>query len=174
ALGSLAASRPTVEVSENAAARSEPHGSDGNPEAFPPNSHPHGQTYGEWSAAWWRWAFSIPVDQNPLLNNGDVTVGQTDHVWFLAGTVIATANDQGQIVGQVTRDVTIPSGTALFFPLINTECSTLEGNGTTEQELRACAHMAIDAVPVDSLFTVLDGKSLVNLGDYRAQSPLFT
>jgi len=36
-----------------------------------------GRTYGEWSAAWWQWATSIPVSSNPLFDKGDGNTGQT-------------------------------------------------------------------------------------------------
>lgn len=128
-----------------------------------------GMTYGEWSAAWWQWAFSLPADNNPFFdetgcaNGGN---GQFGPVWFLTG-VINTS-------GQAERTCTMPAGRALFFPVINTECSTIEGNGSTEQELRACTealmqvvtdvHAAIDGVPV------IPGR---HDRKFRAASPLF-
>src|SRR5947209_6336709 len=33
----------------------------------PPCSKPYGLTYGEWSAKWWQWVYSIPVGTNPQL-----------------------------------------------------------------------------------------------------------
>jgi hypothetical protein len=83
-----------------------------NPRIAPINSHPHGKSYGEWAAAWWQWALELPASTHPLLDLGDCSEGQTGHVWFLGGTF---ASNPG-----VERDCTIPSGTALFFPLINT------------------------------------------------------
>src|SRR2546427_7156737 len=59
-----------------------------NPGIAPPNSHPHGLTYGEWNGRWWQWALSIPSDVNPVLDTTGVhcAEGQTGKVWFLAGT----------------------------------------------------------------------------------------
>ena len=37
-----------------------------NPGVMPINSHPYGKSYGEWHTAWWQWAVSLPVDQNPF------------------------------------------------------------------------------------------------------------
>jgi hypothetical protein len=37
-----------------------------NPGVLPPNSHPFGRTYGEWSAKWWQWAVSIPASNSPI------------------------------------------------------------------------------------------------------------
>ena len=41
-------------------------GSRGNPGVVPPGSKTLGLTYGEWSARWWEWAFSIPKSVHPL------------------------------------------------------------------------------------------------------------
>jgi hypothetical protein len=75
------------------------------------NPKVYGKTYGEWSAAWWQWAGSIPSDTNPI---GDTTgefcdLGQSGPVWFLAGTFGGTAE----------RTCTIPAGRAILYPLIN-------------------------------------------------------
>jgi hypothetical protein len=34
-------------------------------EIFQPDSNPYGLTYGDWTARWWQWAYSIPKDVNP-------------------------------------------------------------------------------------------------------------
>src|SRR4051794_32791649 len=59
-----------------------------NPGVLPPNSAPHGLTYGEWSAKWWKWALEKTKEQSPLLDTtgANCTVGQSGHIWFLAGT----------------------------------------------------------------------------------------
>ena len=79
-----------------------------------------GLTYGQWQARWGQWAFSIPADQNPLFDEtgAGASVGQSGPVWFLVGVF----NDSGT----ASRVIQIPSGKALFFPILNTECSTLE------------------------------------------------
>jgi hypothetical protein len=140
---------------------------------FPVNSKPHGLSYGEWSARQWQWEFSLPLDANPLADTADCSAGQSGSVWFLGGT-FTLSNVGGVVVGKAVRTCTIPSGTALFFPLLDTECSTIEGNGTTEDELRDCAKMFTDLVDTSSLFLEIDGQPVTNLGDFRVQSPLFT
>jgi hypothetical protein len=144
-----------------------------NPGVLPPQSHPYGKTYGEWEAAWWKWAFSLPADHHPLTDTAPASTGQTGNVWFLGGTFITETGPGGEIIGRVTRDATIPTGKALFFPLVNTEGSTAEGNGATEAELRAYAKMSADTIVPSSLFVQIDGRSLQGLGSFRAQSPLF-
>lgn len=83
-----------------------------NPGVLPPNSHPHGITYGRGSNAWWQWALSIPTKNNPLLDTTGANCGQgqSGPVWFLAGTLGG---------GLVTRSCTVPAGKTLFFPTIN-------------------------------------------------------
>src|SRR5689334_11660806 len=72
---------------------------------LPPNSSPYGQSYSQWSAAYWQWLLALPVDGNPGNDSPDfdVTEGQSGHVWFLTGPF-----------GTIERDVTIPTGTSLF------------------------------------------------------------
>jgi hypothetical protein len=137
-----------------------------NPGVLPPQSSPYGKTYGEWATEWWKWAFSISVPDNPLFDEtgAKVAQGQSGHVWFLAGVI--------NVSGTAERHVTVPPGKALFFPIANTECSTVEGNGTTEAELRACANAGADSVI--SMSAEIDGRAVQKLGGYRHESPLFT
>jgi len=121
----------------------------------PSQASPHGRTYGEWAAAWWQWALEIPVSSNPVVDpTGEhCAVNQQDHVWFLGGAFGS---------GSVVRACTIPSGTALFFPIINTAYFafiTDPPETRTEEYLRAqvtCVESAefglieIDGVPVDN------------------------
>src|SRR5581483_4222539 len=81
-----------------------------NPGVVPPNAHFMGKSYGEWHAAWWQWAFSIPAEQSPFLDptGANCTVGQSGHVWFLAGTFITT-NQTGMILGEADRSCIVPA-----------------------------------------------------------------
>lgn len=141
---------------------------DVNPGVYPVDSVICGKTYGEWSAEWWKWAFSIPLESNPLTDTtGEhFAVGQSGDVWFIGGIISSQPSPI-----QVTRTCTIPSGKALFFPIFNGECSRIEGNGETEEELRACANYQMDCVTVKE--AKVDGKKLKNLDDYRVESDLF-
>jgi hypothetical protein len=137
-------------------------GSGGNSMVFPTNSRPFGKTYGEWSAAHWQWLFSIPGPINPANDPTGVNaaVGQSGPVWFLAGSFCPEPPTPCSNF-TLTRTITVPAGKALFFPIIDSECSTLEGNGTTEAELSACAEgfmnlatgmsCDVDGVPVQNL-----------------------
>jgi hypothetical protein len=136
------------------------------PKVLPPQSHPRGQSYAEWSAAYWQWLFSLPVDGHPGTDSPDfdVTDGQSGRVWFLTGPF-----------GTVERHVTIPTGTSLFVALINVDASTLEEPpffGATADEQLAIANGFAEFI-TDLSFSV-DGKSIQNVGDFRVTSPQFT
>jgi hypothetical protein len=144
-----------------------------NPGVIPSHTRGYGLSYAEWGAQWWRWAYSFPVDQFPPLQSGELncSAGQAGPVWFLAGTV-------GQ--GPVTRSCTIPSGKALFFPIISylNDYPCPDPNfqpppgETLEQFLTEGAQAIIDLVT--QLEVVVDGQPLNDLFSYRATSRLFT
>jgi len=136
-----------------------------------PNSNPYGMTFGEWSARWWQWAFMLPVDQGPFSwpneSNPDCSVGQLGPVWFLVGY---NPDSQGNAI-KVTCHV--PAGKALFFPIVNNECSSLESDpyhGATPEERHECAQRDTAGA---TLKVKIDGQSIRNLTRYRAQSPDF-
>jgi hypothetical protein len=138
------------------------------PGVIPPQGRAHGMTYGEWSAAWWQWALSLPVDKNPFFDEGgDCTNGsngQRGPVWFLTGVL----NESGTAV----RDCVVPAGKALFFPVINVECSTLEDvpfHGEDEAELRACA----TGFAFGEVSAKIDGVPIQDLDRHLVESPLF-
>jgi len=134
-----------------------------NPGILPVNSNPHGKTYGEWGAEWWSTIFSIPIVEgdHPFFSGG--AFGEEKGVVFLAA-----------IGGGAVVDVTIPADTALFFPVLNTECSVLEPDpfhGDNEAELRACANGITDNA--SGIAASIDGVPVNDLGSYRVESPLF-
>ena len=61
---------------------------------------------------WWQFVGSIPTKVNPGLDpaGANCVVGQNGSVWYLVGTFSS---------GPVTRNCSIPAGTALFFPVVN-------------------------------------------------------
>ena len=144
----------------------------GNPGVLPPQSHPYGKTYGEWSAEHWKWTYSLPADHHPLTDTADVSAGQSGPVWFLGGTFAPTTDLDGNLIGIADRHVTIPAGKALFFPIIDAEASLAEGNGTTETDFREFANFFVDHAV--NLSCTIDGQPLANLPAYRVESPLFT
>lgn len=134
-----------------------------NPGVIPPDGTYRGLSYGEWGAQWWSTAFSIPVvdGDHPLFSGG--AFGEHQGVVFLAA-----------VGGGATIDVTIPAGSALFFPVLNAECSVIEPDpfhGDDEGELRACANGHIDNT--SGLSATIDGVPVNGLDAYRVESPLF-
>lgn len=143
-----------------------------NPGVLPPHAKAFGKTYGEWSAAWWQWALGTPANQHPLTDSADCSAGQSGKVFFLGGTFTAVpGSGPNEVIGRAERDCTIPAGSAIFFPILNGECSTIEGNGRTEAELADCAAFLADHV--EDMVVTIDGVPLKNLDRYRVQSPLF-
>ena len=145
--------------------------------------------YSGLSALWWEWAFSIPAnfctaanicssptvnpeDFNPLLapddphgkTTGNCELGQHGDVWFLAASTNPPTGG--------TRSCTLPAGRKIFFPVVNAECSTAEGNGTTFAQLSTCAKGLMDAVTI--IEATIDGMPIGDLRKFRVQSPLFT
>ncbi len=140
-------------------------------QVLPPGSAHYGKTYAEWSAEHWKWLYSLPVNRHPLFDTAGVSEGQSGEVWFLGGTFTSTSSN-GVVVGTAVRNATIPAGKALFFPVMDNECSTVEGNGTTDSELRGCAQFFQDHA--HDLVCVVDGVAVPDVNSYRVQSPLFT
>ena len=145
----------------------------GNPRVIPPNATPGGMTYGDWGAAWWQWAMAIPKDANPLNDptGANAENGQSGEVWFLGGTVSSTPTGPSTYLGMADRTATVPVGKMVFFPIINVEASTAEGNGETEAELASLCDWYVQHVTPTAV--TIDGRSLRNLTAYRAQSSMF-
>jgi len=128
--------------------------------ALAPQSVVAGKTIGEWTAAWWQWAFSLGTTNNPFTNGSQAAAdnGQAGPVYFLAGTA----------GGTVTRSFNVPADKYLLMPMVNAECSDLERNGNNDADLRACVSGLIDLV--DGLTAngiVFSGSA----DDYRESSP---
>jgi hypothetical protein len=82
------------------------------PKVLPPNSNAYGMGYDALAADWLEWVTSIPNVSSPLSDTDGsyAAVGQGGRVWFLAGNLAG---------GSVARTVTVPTGQALFFPIMN-------------------------------------------------------
>jgi hypothetical protein len=135
-----------------------------NAAVFQPNSKPYGIPYAEWTAKWWQWANYIPTPLNPVSDKTGQNCAQSQNgpVWFLAGTA----------GGKAERTCTIPSGKAILFPTINSECSYKENpTSKTESDLRTCAKHFQDETT--QMQASVDGVPLLNPQMYRVQTPLF-
>jgi hypothetical protein len=138
-----------------------------NPGVIPPQANSHGASYGEWAGQWWQWAWAIPAAVNPMNDpTGQyAATGQSGAVWFLAGT----AN------GDAERTVTVPTGKALFFPIVNTVWVNLPDLGdnpwSPEQEVFAREYIGAIIDTAYDLSCAIDGRSVENLAAYRCQTP---
>jgi hypothetical protein len=108
---------------------------------------------------WWLWDLSLPLPRNPTQTPGvDCSNGQSGDVWFLYG-------------GPPTVTCRVPFGKAVFFPIANTECSSLEPApyfGRTPAERRACAKAWIDNLT--NLSATIDRIKIPDLSLFRVQS----
>ena len=131
---------------------------------FPVDSKPYGKSYADWSAIWWQWLLSIPKDKSPAGDSTgkDCGTNQQGPIWFLAGT----------FGGSAERTCTIPSGKAIMFSPINSECSYVEyPDEKTESDLLECAKTFQDQTT--SAQVTINGTAIENLDKFRIQSPPF-
>jgi len=151
-LGLLAAAAPSLWAGGNP-----------NPGIAPINSKPYGKSYSQWAAAWWQWAFSIPADVNPLLDSTgeNADVGQEGPVWFLAGN----------FGGETVREVSVPAGKSLFFPILNQPWVQYpEDPPYAIPELRAILRPGMDNA---TLYCEIDRRPVKDLAGYREESAVF-
>ena len=125
----------------------------------PPVSTFRGSSYAEWSVRWWLWDFSLRAPDNPTVTpSAPCTNNQSGNVWYLYG-------------GPATVNCTVAPGTAIFLPVANTECSSLESPpffGATPADRAACAKSWIDHLT--NLSATIDGVAVQNLSAFRVQT----
>jgi len=144
-------------------------GNAGNPGILPPQSQPHGKSYGEWAVKWWQWVMSIPADRNPLTDPTGAFAGedQTGPVWFGAGT----------LGGSAERSYTMPPSKAMFLPVFNAIFGAgVFDCGPTEPGVPCCvpclqATAAANTEAIGVLEVTIDGRPVKNVRQYRASSP---
>jgi len=144
-----------------------------------PNSIVFSRTFSEWDAEWQQWAYSIPVANHPLFDNGDCSVGQSGMVWFLGGKFCGNGVPNCS-TSNVQRSCTIPSGKYIYFPVSNGEDSALEENinehpGDLNYQqigyLRKGQDPWANIPPTE--FATIDGFRVRSLMDYSVQSVPF-
>jgi hypothetical protein len=114
---------------------------------FAVNSSPYQVSYTEWTIRWWKWLLGIPKTQNPALDRtGKLAYGyQNDsNVFFLCQTF-------GMHDTMPIRHITIPSGTAIFMPVINW-ISVAPEDGINNDDLLKSAKYKVDAIETLDLF----------------------
>jgi hypothetical protein len=145
-----------------------------------PDEVHYGATYAQWSQRWWQWAYELPRTGHPLYDptGANALQGQIDPVWFIGGAFAAFGDPPP---GAVVRDITIPGGIALFFPIINavsdnTNCG-LPDTTFSFTELRALCAQTVESVR--DVYFEIDGEVVIDSTDlggaerFRAQAPAF-
>ncbi|HTR41275.1 MAG TPA: hypothetical protein VMH87_06630 [Pseudomonadales bacterium] len=127
-------------------------------------------------ANWYQWTLSFPANADPAADTAPQESNQSGPVWFLAG-LHATGAAGGS--GTVSRQITIPEGTALFFPVLstwsdNSGCPTF--TDLTVPELRT--ETAGNWSAVTETTCTIDGVTVRGLDNpqstpYLIQSPAF-
>lgn len=133
------------------------------PNPLPPNSNAYGKGYAELTADWLEWVLAIAAPSNPLLDpdGAFAAVGQSGKVWFLVGT----------LGGSATRTVTVPAGTALFFPIVNYFWVNTPEYGdppwSPAQEAYARSVLAANIDTAYGLILEIDGRTFTNVYSLR-------
>lgn len=139
-------------------------GSSSNLLIFSPDSDPYGVSYAEWTARWWQWVLSLPLEANPVndTTGKNCTINQRGPVWFLAGT----------IGGLVERDCSVPVEKAILLPILN-HGGTLADAPTMKSEKELLLHAVTEMNVISNLEVIIDGVKLSGLQIHRIQSPIF-
>jgi hypothetical protein len=136
-----------------------------NHQVFAIDSKPYGTPYAEWAGKWHQWLISVPQPLNPATDPTGKNCGQNQAgpVWFLAGTT----------GGSAERTCIIPSGKAILFTVMGSECDYASYPSVKSQSaLVSCARADDDRAK--NLQATIDGVPLQQLDKYRATSPLFS
>lgn len=149
--------------------------------AVPPDKVVIGMTYGDWGAAWQQWVQSIPIDDNPFVDNtGEkCAVGQASApVFHLVGAASDEVPDTPVVFDVVRDDCVVPAGRYLFFPIVNVANDSVPGDffEPTEAAQRETASFWANLIDVGTLGVRVDGKTVKNarnLAEFRAQSPAY-
>ena len=136
------------------------------PRVLPPDARAHGKSLAEWAAEWWQWALGQPVATNPLVDQTGAQCAndQSGKVWFLAGTT----------GGSVDRTCAVPTGTALFFPIVNVVTCAFPTD-PPEQQTEAFLRGQVNplAQGATNLSLTIDGVAVEDVERFYTESALF-
>jgi hypothetical protein len=147
------------------------------PKVFSRDSVVYGRTFAEWDAEWNQWSYSFPVAHHPLFDNADCTAGQSGPVWFLGGKFCPNG---GTCSFSAVRSCTVPSGKALFFPIVDFEDSALEewvvehAGDQTYQQIGTLRSVTSSVEGATDIFCQIDGETVPHLAQrFSVQSTAF-
>lgn len=123
-----------------------------------------GASLGDWTAQWWRWAESAPIEPYLDPDGRLCDMGQSGPVWFLAGT-------DGTY--QPKRQCVVPEGKYLLLPVINMYYRRGASKGPAPKCADVQAQVAVNNDHLVSAVVVLDGKSLGDIRVHRVRSDCF-
>lgn len=118
-----------------------------------------GKTYSELTEAWFQWIAFQPDYPNSMTDRdgSQASEGQGGKFWFLAGT-------DG---GEAERDIKVPAGKAIFFPLINVWWFTNKPPGVPSY---CWTTLDIYMKGTTDLTCTIDGVPVKNLDSFFARS----
>jgi hypothetical protein len=137
-------------------------------EIVPADAEYEGLSLGEWSARWWQWVISFPMEVNPSFDSSGERChfGQSGPVFFLASSP-----------NSVERSCTVPAGVAIFIPLAHSQCSTTDVPpyfGRDAAGLATCAARDADASGATGITLSINGEMVSDLAPFRASTPPFS
>ena len=147
------------------------------PLTYAPYSHPFDREISAWAESSWRWLFSIPAAQNPMLHpsGGFCGVNQSGPVYFLAPVA-----DPGG-VASFTEACSIPEGKPILVNLSGVlndfPCPDPTFKPAVGQTLYEFLLAGAQGGPngINSLSLTVDGAAIGHIFDYRVTSDdLFT
>ena len=134
---------------------------------------------GELAAAWWQWALSKPVDDSPLFGgdptyteeqcNGEPVTTTQGETWFLAGAAGRTPEERTAV-----RTCSMPAGSQLFFPVVNTAWVFTDPETDTDKQAREAVQSFMRGLlsdPEFSMVVTVDGEEVHSI--VRAKSHFF-
>lgn len=121
--------------------------------------------YSTLAARWWTWALTQPASTSPLLDTTGAHCAnqQSGNTWFLVGLF--------NTGGTVTRNCTIPTHTAVFFPLANAFDCELATDNVPAKTVRTATDYVQNGA--SNLSVTLDGISMASAIEFE-HSDLFS
>jgi hypothetical protein len=128
---------------------------------LPAGSIVGGRTIGQWTADWWSWALSFPVEMSPLLDD----TGEFGPLGNVGGPVFFVVTSGG---GKVSRQYKVPAGQYLLVPIY-----TYVWTYDDTCHRAACARQIADefVLGVTKMSVRIDGKPVGNLFSHYERAP---
>lgn len=120
-----------------------------------PHARVHGHAQSRLLSEWGRWVFGSPAESSDAMNGVCAPSPHDKKVWFLPASVTSGAN---------VAHCQVPRGSYLLVTPGGYECSEAEGNGSTREELRACAKAGF--AEITDVSVTVHGREYTRLGKY--------